>query len=177
MAYVANLGEGRSLTVNNVNQQTVITLSSSSAGQQQSQSSGFATGTWTVPPTLFCSSAGVILRVTTEQGQTFVQIQNNQMQLLTIVPHLAEIDVVPMQSVSSSPPASMPEIQPIQPMQPMKMGSMEMQMNPMQMRMGDMELRMGGASSETPQKKFCSQCGTQLQAGDRFCSQCGHRIQ
>jgi hypothetical protein len=86
---------------------------------------------------------------------------------------------------------SMPSMQPMQPMEPMKtqgsmnlnLGGMSMSMNPMEMKMGDMEMNMGrsaqnasGAAGQTPQRRFCSQCGQPVQAGDRFCAGCGYKL-
>lgn len=90
---------------------------------------------------------------------------------------------------------------PMQPMTPMKpMQPMRMNQNPMSMAMGNMEMTMGetgtgemklgdmklggnqapqsepaeSSSSEAAKvKRFCSQCGSVVTAGDRFCAHCG----
>jgi hypothetical protein len=52
MSYTASLGP-QTISIANQGNQTVITLSSQAAGQQQSQSSRFTTGEWRTPPALF----------------------------------------------------------------------------------------------------------------------------
>jgi hypothetical protein len=64
----------------------------------------------------------------------------------------------------------------MQPMTPMKMGNMQMSANPMTMQMGDMRLSMGNATPPDT-RKFCTQCGAAINAGDRFCGSCGHQLQ
>lgn len=172
MAYTSDLGAGQHLTVKNQGTQTLITLSNSAPGQQQSQRSSFETGTWIMTPILFRTAIGSILQVETNQGKTFVLIQGYQVQILTTPPIMTGADILPLHyeptdtSIVEAPS-----------MQPMRMGNMEMQMNPMQMRMGDMELRMDSPSKASGSKRFCAQCGQAVDAGDRFCSQCGHRLE
>ena len=112
------------------------------------------------------------------------------------------IPLHPTNNAPSSPP-SMDPMQPMEPMQPMSMGSMSMSplsSSPITMRMGDMSMSMG-MSSETVSnkqkgreqkreqeigehkqsttaktKRFCSQCGEAVNAGDRFCAYCGHQL-
>ncbi|MDX2215079.1 MAG: zinc ribbon domain-containing protein [Oculatellaceae cyanobacterium bins.114] len=196
MAYICNLGSGQlplegngfaSLYIDQQGTQTRLTLNSSRLGQQQSQSLSVATGNWTVPPTLFQTSMGLILRIESGQGQTFITIQAGQLQVLTTPPSLANAKVLPLQQSEATPISSMSPMQPMQPMQPMRMGDMEMQMSPMQMRMGNMELKMGDgkpAQSATG-NRFCPQCGGAIKEGDyptggtashRFCSNCGQAL-
>ncbi|WP_366558311.1 hypothetical protein [Okeania sp. SIO3B5] len=75
MAYKCNLSNGQQVYIENQGMQTVVTLSSSTPGQQQQASTGFQIGKWTVVPTLFKTATGVILRIDSEQGQSFVQLQ------------------------------------------------------------------------------------------------------
>jgi hypothetical protein len=178
MSYAGDLDHGQQLYLENAGEQTVLSLSSRAAGQQQTQSSSFQTGSWSAPPTLFRVSGGFILRIESGQRQTFVGIQANQWQLLSNAPSLQAAETVPLRQVNQGEQSALP---PMQPMQPMKMGDMEMQMNPMQMRMGNMELRMDEArspqsESAPAQKQFCSQCGQKIQVGDRFCAYCGHQL-
>ena len=92
-------------------------------------------------------------------------------------------------------------MEPMTQMQPMTMTMGNMSMSMGEMRMGNMRLStqadqaqgssaersegvvgqgQGGSAegveSEVGQKKFCSQCGAKVQAGDRFCSQCGNQL-
>lgn len=181
MAYISDLGSGRSLYIDHQGNQSVLTLSSTSMGQQQSQSFNITTGNWTAPPTLFQTSTGLVLRVESAQGQTFIAIQAGQLQVLTTPPSLVDAEVLSLQRTGATP------MQPMQPMQPIRMGDMEMQINPMQMRMGNMELKMGDSKPAQPttDKRFCPQCGEAVKKGDylergtashRFCSHCGHAL-
>jgi len=172
MGYGAQLADGWQLYVDNAAGQTHLTSIQAHAGQQQSQAIALPTGTWTVPPSLFRTSQGFILRLEGESGQTFVQIQSGSLQALTMTPPLASAEVVPLTQRTGPVPGAMP---PMAPLPPMQVPPMQMQMNPMRMRMGDMEMQMGKATPD-PMRKFCPQCGQAVQVGDRFCSSCGHRL-
>ena len=205
MAYTCELGSGQRIYLENVGEQTAVTLASSSAGQQQQSGSQFTTGTWTTPPELFRTPQGVVIKLTTAQGTHHLQLQGNQLGMMSQSPTLGNAQQMQMSSGVAMPGNAMPPMgatqpmspmqpmepmQPMQPMQPMKMGNMEMNANPMQMRMGNMEMQMGNAASSSaasssaassgaasPGKaKFCSQCGTAVQSGDRFCANCGHQL-
>ncbi|MBD2104660.1 zinc ribbon domain-containing protein [Leptolyngbya sp. FACHB-261] len=178
MAYTGDLGNGQQVYVENQGTQTLISLSSSSPGQQQSQRCTLETGAWLSPPILFRVPRGLILRLESAQGQQFVHLQAGGISTLATAPSLLDADILPLQvSPSLASNQSAVEIQPMQPMQPMRMGNMEMQMNPMEMRMGDLELRMSSSQpSSTPSQtpgRFCSQCGQSVAASDRFCIHCG----
>jgi hypothetical protein len=173
MTYRGDLGQDQQLLVENRGGQTLITVSSRRAGQQQSQSSGFETGQWVAPPTLFQITTGFVLRI--EASQLFyIQLQAGQMQVLKAAPALLGAAVLPLQpiaDVTQSQPGIMQPMQPIEPMQPMQMGNMQMQM-----RMGNMEMRMGESSANSTNQKFCPQCGATVQASDRFCASCGNQL-
>jgi hypothetical protein len=77
MIYHWELGTGHQISVENQGVQTVVTVSSSSAGTQQRSSSSMTTGTWIAPPTMTISPTGGILTITTATGESFVQIQGN----------------------------------------------------------------------------------------------------
>jgi hypothetical protein len=77
MAYMANLSSNQHLTVVNRGMQTVITVTSSSPGQQQNQSISLTTGNWIKPPELFKTRSGFILQLNSDRGQRFVLIQAN----------------------------------------------------------------------------------------------------
>ena len=175
MTYTANLGTGQQIWIENQGTQTIVSLSSANAGQQQSQRTGLQTGQWIAPPTLFRTASGFIVQLATAQGARYLQVQGSSLQGLSAVPDLAAASAVSLESGTA------PAMQPMQPMQPMQMGNMRMQMHPMQMKMGDLELRMGNVSpAETPAASttpnFCAQCGQRLQVGDRFCASCGHQV-
>ncbi len=180
MAYVCQLGAGQSVYLENQAAQTVVTLISSGPGQQQQASSSFTTGVWTSPPQVFQTPHGMVLKVTSEQGERMLQIQGSSVSIMGEMPLVADSEQLTVQEVTRLPVS--PGIEPMKPMKPMepmkpmnlKMGDMEMNMNPMSMRMGNMEL--GTGSPAAAAKSFCSQCGTSVKPEDRFCSNCGHQL-
>ncbi len=178
MAYQGDLGSGLVLYLENRDLQTNLTLSSSNPGQQQSQSTGLQTGRWTMPPSLFRTSIGFILRIEASQGQFFLQIQAGALQVLSQPPLLTTAEMLPLHQVSESQTTSGFSMPPMEPMKPMelRMGNMQMRMEPMQMQMGDMQLQMPSSQAGQPSRNFCSQCGSRVGAGDRFCSHCGHPL-
>jgi hypothetical protein len=194
MAYACELGTGQRIYLDNQGTQTVVTTMSGGPGQQQQSSTGFHTGVWTVPPEIFQTAGGAVLKVTTAQGEHFIYIQGSSMQVMGGTPSLSGSQQMQVQQVAGIPSSSIPSMTPMEPMKPMKpmepMSMGGMQMNPMEMRMGDMEMRMGSpAASSTPKipnpsaasgtpstRRFCSQCGTAVEPEDRFCSSCGHRL-
>ncbi len=196
MAYICELGSGQRLYLDNVGEQTAVTLATSSAGQQQQSSSQFTTGAWTTPPELFRIPQGVVVKLTTAQGVHHLQLQGNQLGMMSQSPSLGNAQQMQVSSGVAMPGSPMPPMQPMSPVepmqpmtpmapiQPMKMGDMEMSANPMQMRMGNMAMQMGNAatssrasgSTTAGKAKFCSQCGTPVKPSDRFCSNCGYQL-
>ena len=189
MAYIGNLSSTDQLRVENVGVQTAIALSSVKTGQQQSQQNSLITGNWVVPPTLFQTATGWILRIEADQGQFFVQIAPGSISLLSAPPNLLGATVLPLQPITASASSStnssnpsmppMTPLPPLEPMPPMQMGDMQMQLEPMQMRMGNMQMQIG-TPTPTPAPEvsqcFCTQCGQAVSLGDRFCAQCGHAL-
>jgi zinc-ribbon domain len=169
MAYLGDLGSGQQLLVENRGAQTIITLSTGSASQQQSQQSTVQTGEWHSAPTLFQTARGLILRIEAAQGHTFISLHANAIGLLKGLPSMVGAKVLPLQKTADSS-------SPMQPMQPMQMGNMRMQMNPMEMQMGDLRLKMDDISSTPTDQRFCSQCGSRVSKTDRFCAQCGTHL-
>ncbi|MCU0549329.1 MAG: zinc ribbon domain-containing protein [Leptolyngbya sp. Prado105] len=175
MTYSADLGQGQSLTIENVGVQTVITWAHRSAGQQQSQQMSLSLGAWSEPPKLFKNHVGFILQI--ESARTsYLRLQANGISLLSEVPLMIGTEEIPFQRVTSNP-SRMPDMKPLE---PLRMGNMSMRMEPMEMNMGNMNLRMATAtshSSSTSHAQFCSQCGTKIKESDRFCSQCGTKLE
>ncbi len=180
MAYVCELGTGQKVYLENQGTQTVVTTLSGSLGQQQQSSSSFTTGIWTLPPEMFQTPNGFVLKISTNQGEHYIQIQGNSMGVMSASPSLGSSQQMQVQQVANASSFSMsplPPIQPMQPMQPMSMGDMQMSQNPMAMRMGNMAMSMGTPAQPTQSiKSFCSQCGAKVGASDRFCSSCGHQL-
>jgi hypothetical protein len=191
MAYIFYAGAGHQVIVENQGQQTAVATVSSGPGQQQSQRTSFTTGTWTAPPVAFRTPAGIVLEITTAQGQNFVNIAATGISTVSEAPNLAGAEELPAQQGGMpavremepmepmkpmSPMKPMAPMKPISPVEPMKMGDMEMRMNPMEMRIGNMSMSMGNPLSAGAGKNFCSQCGATVQPSDRFCTNCGHRL-
>lgn len=189
--YKCDIDNAQQAIIESQASRTVITLVSGGSGQQQSQGNSFETGNWRVPPTVFQTPSGLILRIEAEQDQLFIQLQGNRMSRLDAAPDLSDADVLPLRKVETEEALrlSMPKMQPMEPMKPMKsmppmqIDDMQMQMEPMTMRMGNMEMRMGESlrmqtalDQRQTTKNFCSQCGSKLGKGDRFCSNCGNRL-
>lgn len=174
MAYACDLGNSHTVYVDNQDTQTVITIAGGQPGQQQQSSSSLQTGRWILPPQLYRTANGAILKITTAQGESHIQIQGTSMSTLNSPPGLGSSQQMQMHSVTSPGTASFPSMQPMKPMEPMKMGNMQMNLNPMEMKMGNMQMRMG--DKPKGMKQFCSQCGAKVQPTDRFCSSCGHSL-
>lgn len=183
MPYRCDLSPGQQIYLDNQGSQTIITVASGSAGQQQQSSSRLQTGPWQDVPQIARVGGGVIIRCVSTQGVFTFQVQGNQVSTVTGALDWATAQDVPVQLVDHLPGQAMPPMQPMAPMQPMtpmqpmQMGSMKMSANPMEMRMGDMEMRMGQEPAKAAAKsRFCTQCGTQVNPDDRFCSSCGHQL-
>ena len=167
MIYNWELATGQQISVDNQGAQTVVTISSNSAGQQQRTINSFNTGIWIVPPEMSIEPTGATLKITTFTGATLIQVRGNsiQMQSTSSGEH---------QSSTSSSSTSTTGMAPMPPMPPMQMGNMQMNLQPMVMKMGDMELNMGATVSK---QTFCTQCGTPVKPVDKFCASCGHKLE
>lgn len=188
MAYVSELSPGYNIYLENQGDLTSITSMMSNPGQQQQSSNSVKTGCWTAPPEIYRTPQGAVVKLTTAEGEQFIQVQGSTISILTSTPSLHSFLQIPISQSEAAPfTSSLPSqapLQPMQPMQPMKMGDMEMGMKPMEMCMGNMHLSMRSVSSESahsektqPTKRhFCNQCGVALEPEDRFCSSCGHKL-
>lgn len=191
MAYVCELNPGQHVYLDNQSQETLITTLSQGGGQQQQTSHRFSTGNWTEPPQIFRMPDGVVLKITTEQGENWIQVQGNTVGVINGMSSVASSQQMRVQEVSEVPGFGMLPLEPMQPMTsrkpmepmpPMKpmnlnMGGMQMSMNPMEMRMGDMELKMGSQPAPpNPTQRFCTQCGVEVRPTDRFCASCGKAL-
>lgn len=170
MTYVADLGQGQSLAIDNVGVQTTITWEAKSTGQQQSQQMSLSLGQWSASPIVYRMTQGFILQLESNQRPYYVRLQSNSISLLSEVPLMLGAQEVPLRYVASPSP-KMPEMKPLE---PLRMGNMSMRMEPMEMSMGSMSLSSSSSSSST--SHFCSQCGTKVKESDRFCSQCGAKL-
>ena len=175
MAYVASLNDSQKIAISLQGRQTQITLTSSSPGQQQSQSSSFSTGKWLSTPELMDVGQGFVLQIDTEGGTRYIHITSNSINMVNPPSDLQNYSTLDLKEVDNSQSANFKPIEPMPSMQPMKMGDMSMDINSMSMQMGDMSLNMNDSKTVTS-KQFCSQCGTQAKAGDFFCRSCGHEL-
>ena len=102
---------------------------------------------------------------------------------------------MPVMNASSTDMPPMPQMQPMQPMS-LKMGDMEMNMGEMTMggmTMGKMntlqdeqegkvqksrtqESRTQESGAQQKTKRFCTQCGSPAELGDKFCGHCGNQL-
>jgi hypothetical protein len=197
MAYMCEIGSGHRIYLDNQGTQTILTSMMGSLGQQQQSSSSMGTGAWTMPPEVYNTPYGCVVKISSAQGEHFIQVQGNSMSSVSGTPALNQAQQMQMSPVGDIPgTAEIPAMEPIQPMtpmvpiqpmtplqpmQPMKMGDMEMNMNPMEMRMGNMRLSMGSKTEVTeasakPVRRFCSQCGAPTEPEGHFCSSCGHKL-
>lgn len=171
MALQGTLSEGRTLFIENNDDQTQITLQSGDTGQQQSQGSGFTTGPWRQAPVLYQAPQGTVLQVEGNERFYFL-IAASTVRSLLEAPALQECEPIPLRETAPTkllPP--IPPLPPMAPMPPMK------PMAPMEMKMGNMEMKMGAAQENSDsQKRFCTQCGRQAQTDDKFCARCGQKL-
>ena len=175
MAYVATLGNSR-LAIALQGMQTKITLMTSSAGQQQSQSSSFNTGKWRTTPKLRNVGQGAVLQITTDGGSHYIHILPNSINMVDPPSDLQNYSTIDLKKVDDPQTANLESMEPMPSMQPMQMGNMSMDINSMSMKMGDMSMGINDPAQTTTTKQFCSQCVTEAKAGDRFCRSCGHEL-
>ncbi|MBD2579080.1 zinc ribbon domain-containing protein [Oscillatoria sp. FACHB-1406] len=176
MAYSCELRPGQNIYLDNSGGQTTIATSTGSPGQQQQSSRTFETGNWTAKPELFETSSGVILKLTSDRGETYIRLQGSSASPVSSPPSLALARSYPLQEVSSdSFSSSIPSMKPMEPMKPMKMGDLSAKTETMEMRSGNMAMRMEAPSPQST-RHFCSQCGASIAPEDRFCSHCGHKL-
>jgi hypothetical protein len=170
MTYAYDMENGQRLIVENDGDNTLVALSSGGGGQQQSQATGFDTGKWSKPPTLFRTKQGLLLRVETKSGPQFIAVRGSQIQTWRgDKPDLEEAEKLKLREAEET--IAMEPMSPMEPMKPMR------SMRPMEMRMGNMHMRMGASEEETKsEKRFCTNCGKPLQEDDRFCGYCGKKL-
>jgi hypothetical protein len=146
--YLFDMGPGQFLAVASDGDKTVLTLQSSSGGQQQSQQSSFVTGLWIAPPQAWEYGGIYFVRVQTQSGSLWLQAGRGQIGLGQTPP----ANAIPLQgrSMSAPPPPSMPEMPPMKPMEMPPMKPMEMRMGNMAMQMGDLPKMQMGSLGDPP---------------------------
>ena len=186
MPYQCTLSSGQHIYLDNPGHQTVITVASLGAGQQQQASSSLSTGPWTEVPQVSQMNGGALIRCVTAQGTFTFQVQGMQVSTATDTANWQAAHHIALQPVDTMPGTAMPPMTPMQPMPPiapippmppMQMGDMQMSANPMAMRMGNMAMQMGNPAAQAAQsRQFCTQCGAAVGPEDRFCGSCGHKL-
>ncbi len=165
---------GTRITLENDGEQTLVHLSSTSPGQQQSQGTGFRTGEWSGEPALYRRGAEFIVRLETASGVQGIHIHGHEIRHSSSAPDVHGAD---RQTLAPADEESRPaKMQPMKPMEPMRPLEPLKPMRPMEMRMGGMQMKMG-SRDEPPAKseqRFCTQCGRAASPSDRFCAGCGH---
>jgi hypothetical protein len=176
MVYICELGKGQTVYLEEHDDSTLVTTVSARFGQQQQSSSSFATGEWIAPPEIYRTPHGIMLKLNTNRGQHYIEIQKNDPILLSEYSNDNSYRQIPIAQTASIPSPSAQRMQPMSSMQPMKMDNMQMSMNPMEMRMGNMVLQMNAPDKTTVKQRFCRHCGTKVDLEDKFCSSCGRGL-
>ncbi|ELR96380.1 zinc ribbon domain-containing protein [Gloeocapsa sp. PCC 73106] len=147
MPYVSQLGTGQQVYLDNQGDNTIFTIVSSSPGQQQQASNTFTTGPWTSPPEILQTPSSIMVKIYTAKGEQTLQVHGNNMSMVNA--NLNNTQKLRIQEIDSMPRPIMSPMKPMEPMKPMKMNTT---------------------------KRFCSQCGAQVEQSDRFCSSCGFNL-
>jgi zinc-ribbon domain len=172
MSYTYELENNHELVIENDGGETLVSLSSGSESQQQSQATGFDTGKWSKTPTLFQLKEDLVLRLETKDGPQFIRVRGDSIQRMRSEPELQAAEKLRLKK--SDKAAGMTPMQPMKPlkgMEPMK------PIAPMKMRMGDMQMSMGrGAAEGESEQRFCPNCGKPVDKGDRVCGSCGKEV-
>ena len=104
MSYVGELPGGAKIRVENVAEETRLTLEYNSGSGSQAQGSGFITGRWTLPPALYqLGNQTNVLIVESASGRRFVSMNGTQIQSLSGPPDLADAETIPLQRKASEP--------------------------------------------------------------------------
>ncbi len=118
MAYTCDLGGGQHLYIDNIGDQTAVTLASGRPGQQQQSGSQFTTGAWTAPPELFRTEHGVVIKLSTNQGDQHLQFQAGQLGWMSSGHTLAHAQQMQTSQVAAMPKGTLPTMEPMQFSQP-----------------------------------------------------------
>lgn len=181
MSYTYELENGQQLVIENDGGETLVSLSSGSESQQQSQATGFDTGKWSKTPTLFQLKEDLVLRLETEDGPQFIRVRGDSIQRMRSEPDLQAAEKLRLQksdkAAGMTPMQPMKPLKGMEPMKPMKPLEPMKPMRPMKMRMGDMQMSMGrGAAEGESEQRFCPNCGKPVDKSDRFCGSCGKEV-
>lgn len=192
MSYECKLENGQRLLLENEDDNTFVSLSSSGSGQQQSQSTGFTTGEWAKAPKVFKVKRDVFIQLETKEGTEFLRVRGDGISRVDREPNLDNAEELRLKKSKSGGGTKPMKMKPMEPMKPMKPMEPMKPMRPMKMEMGDMRMSMGGeeggggskGSSRSSgggreresDKRYCTQCGKAVERDDRFCGHCGAKV-
>jgi hypothetical protein len=170
MSYTYELENGHELVIENDGGETLVSLSSGSESQQQSQATGFDTGKWSKTPALFqlrkiwCCA----WRLKTARS-LFAWKQHPKHEERAGPSSSREAAAQEIgQSCRNDADAANEAIE--------RHGADKTDA-PIKMRMGDMQMSMGrGAAEGESEQCFCPNCGKPVDKGDRFCGSCGKEV-
>ena len=115
MAYRAELEAGRTLTLEQQDQQTLIRVE----GGGQSQSAGFQTGAWRQPPRLFRTDAGLLIEIRADPV-VYYRLEGDQLHSLDTAPALEGARETGLHEAPDGETKPMKGLEPMKPMKPMK---------------------------------------------------------
>jgi hypothetical protein len=174
MMYIADLGQGRSLHIENVGAQTIIIWESHRAGQQQRQQMSLSLGQWLASPMVFKTASGFILQIESNQSAAYVRLQVNSISLLTEPPLMLSAEAIPLRyDASPRPPESI---------RAENTSARRESIAPPPARFSSATAASDSGSvsnssvSNSSASQFCSQCGAKVKEIDRFCSRCGTKL-
>jgi zinc-ribbon domain len=176
MSYTYELENGQQLVIENDGGETLVSLSSGSESQQQSQATGFDTGKWSKTPALFqlrkiwCCA----WRLKTARSLfAWKQHPKHEERAGPSSSREAAAQEIGQSCRNDADEAIKRHVadetmKPLEPMKPMR---------PMKMRMGDTQMSIGrGAAEGESEQRFCPNCGKPMDKGDRFCGSCGKEV-
>ena len=118
MSYTYELENGHELVIENDGGETLVSLSSGSESQQQSQATGFDTGKWSKTPTLFQLKEDLVLRLETKDGPQFIRVRGHSIQSMRSEPDFQAAEKLRLKT--SDKAAGMTPMKPLKGMEPMK---------------------------------------------------------
>ncbi|PAX54322.1 hypothetical protein [Brunnivagina elsteri] len=110
MAYTGELDTGLKIYLDNQGAETVIATFSCGPGQMEKSHRDFQIGSWTLPPEIFHTPEGIMLKIKTAEDEHYIHIQGRSMSILSEVPSLSNSQQIQVSEVSC-----MPTLEPMQP--------------------------------------------------------------
>lgn len=120
MTYEYTPQGGSTLSIENEGGQTTVHLGSSSAGQQQGQSTSFNTGEWSGEPTLFQKGQDLLVVLPTRNGDQGLRVSGTQIQHEQGSPATDGAEQLSFRKTDGKSTPKMKPMEPMKPMAPMK---------------------------------------------------------